>query len=121
MSKVPVVDDAADILTVVEIILTMQKIVVKTISREEDIQSSIQTFSPDFILPDVAPGNAEGKEKCKKLKAWSETGNLPVILFWAHYKHYNLTKNVEDFRAVYLITKPFEASYLVKAIRKNIA
>jgi len=118
MSKVLVVDDDTDILTVVEIILRMHKFTVKAISRWEDIDSSIQTFSPDLILLDVALGSADGRELCKKLKQSEETRHIPVILFSAHY---NLVNSIHEFMADGLVTKPFETSYLVETINKYIA
>ena len=118
MSKILVVDDDTDILTVVEILLKMNHFSVRTISRWEDIPDSINNFSPDLILLDVALGGADGREICKKLKISDETGHIPVILFSAHY---DLVNNIKECLADGLITKPFETSYLLETIRKNIA
>jgi DNA-binding response OmpR family regulator len=118
MRKVLVVDDDMDILDVVEIILRMHKFAVKAISRWEDIQSSVQAFSPDLILLDVALGNADGRIICKKLKQSIETTHIPVILFSAHY---DLVNSIHEFMADGIVTKPFETSYLVETIRKHIA
>lgn len=117
MSKILVVDDDTDILTVVEIILSMNNFKVKTIPRWEEITHAIQTFSPDLILLDVALGSADGREICKQLKKSGETQHIPVILFSAHY---DMVNNIQGCMANGLITKPFETSYLLETIRKNI-
>jgi DNA-binding response OmpR family regulator len=118
MNKILVVDDDTDILTVVEILLKMNNFTVNAISRWEDIDTTINNFSPDLILLDVALGGADGREICKQLKNSEETAHIPVILFSAHY---NLVNNIRECMADGLITKPFETSYLLETIRKNIA
>jgi DNA-binding response OmpR family regulator len=118
MSKILVVDDDTDILTVVEILLKMNHFSVRTISRWEDIHDTINNFSPDLILLDVALGGADGRQICKQLKIADETRHIPVILFSAHY---DLLNNIKEYLADGLITKPFETSYLLETIRKNIA
>ena len=118
MNKILVVDDDTDILTVVEILLKMNNFSVQTISKWEEIPNSITNFSPDLILLDVALGGADGRDICKGLKKSNETQHIPVILFSAHY---NLVNNIKDCLADGLITKPFETSYLLETIRKNIA
>ena len=118
MNKILVVDDDTDILTVVEILLKMNNFSVQTISKWEEIPNSISNFSPDLILLDVALGGADGRDICKGLKKSDATQHIPVILFSAHY---NLVNNIKDCMADGLITKPFETSYLLETIRKNIA
>ena len=118
MSKILVVDDDTDILTVVEIVLSMNNFTVKAIPRWEEITHTIQSFSPDLILLDVALGSADGREICKQLKKSGETQHIPVILFSAHY---DLVNDIQEYMANGLITKPFETSFLLETIRKNIA
>ena len=118
MNKILVVDDDHDILAIVKIVLNMNDYEVKTISRWEDISTSISDFSPDLILLDVALGGADGLDICKGLKKAGPTEHIPVILFSAHY---DLLNDIDDCRANGLITKPFDTSYLLETIRKNIA
>ena len=118
MNKILVVDNDADILAVVELILNANDFNVKTISRWEDISHSIQNYSPDLILLDVALGGADGREICTALKKSVDTKHIPVILFSAQY---DLANNLQECTANGLVTKPFETSYLLETIRKNIA
>ena len=118
MNKILVVDDDQDILSVVEIVLSMNNFKVKTISKWEAIYATIKNFSPDLILLDVALGGADGRQICKELKKSGNTAHIPVILFSAHY---DLVNNIQECMANGLVTKPFETSYLLETIRKNIA
>ena len=118
MSKILVVDDDEDILAVVQIVLSMNSFTVRAISKWEDIAGTVKDFSPDLILLDVALRGADGREVCKQLKKSNDTRHIPVILFSAHY---DLVNNIHECMANGLITKPFETSYLLETIRKNIA
>lgn len=117
MMKILVVDDDLDILSVVEIVLTMNDFAVRAISKWEQIFNTIKTFLPDLILLDVALGSADGRQICKQLKGSDETQNIPVILFSAHY---DLINDINGCMANGLVTKPFETSYLLEIIRKNL-
>ena len=118
MNKILVVDDDADILAVVEIVLSMNNFSVKTISHWEDISDSIQSYSPDLILLDVALGGADGRAICTALKKSVSTKHIPVILFSAQY---DLVNNMQGCMANGMVAKPFETSFLLETIRKNIA
>jgi len=118
MNKILVVDDDADILAVVKIILSINNFVVKTISRWEDISHTIQNFAPDLILLDVALGGADGREICSALKKSTNTKHIPIILFSAQY---DLANNMQGCTANGLVAKPFETAYLLETIRRNIA
>jgi DNA-binding response OmpR family regulator len=118
MKKVLIVDDDIDILTVVQMLLRMNNYSVKAISRWQDIDEAILSFCPNLILLDVALSGADGREICRKLKRSSETRNIPVILFSAHY---DLANNIRECMADGLVTKPFERSYLLETIQENIA
>ena len=117
MNKILVVDDDRDILEVVGMLLKRNDYNVMTISRGTYIDGSIQSFSPDLILLDVALAGEDGREICKRLKKTDETKDIPVILFSAHY---DLVNNIKDCHADGLVTKPFEVPYLLDTIRKNI-
>jgi DNA-binding response OmpR family regulator len=118
MKKVLIVDDDTDILTVVQLILKKNQYTVKAIPKWQDIPNTIKSFSPDLILLDVALSGADGREICKQLKLSNETQHIPVILFSAHH---DLANHARGFMADGVVTKPFEVSYLLETIRKNIA
>ena len=118
MKKVLVVDDDIDILTVVQMLLSMNHYSVQAVSKWQDIHNTVKSFSPDLILLDVALSGADGREICRQLKRSDDTRHIPVILFSAYY---DLANNIKGCMANGLITKPFERTYLLETIRKNIA
>lgn len=117
MSRILVVDDDQDILNVVKIVLSMHNFTVEVICRGEDISRSIESFSPDLILLDVALGSVDGRDICKELKRSANTSHIPVILFSAHS---DLANNLNECMANDFVAKPFDTSFLVDKIRKNI-
>ena len=118
MKKVLIVDDDIDILTVVQLLLSMNHYSVQAIPRWQDITNTIKSFTPDLILLDVALSGADGRDICKQLKLSNETQHIPIILFSAYH---NLATDTRECMANGLVTKPFEVSYLLETIRKNIA
>lgn len=118
MSKILVLDDDIDILDILGILLKRNNYTVLTISEWELLASSIDSFSPDLILLDIALNGADGRDLCKKLKNAKETRYIPVILFSAHY---NEERALEESMADAFVKKPFNVSYLLDTIHKNIA
>ena len=116
MKKILVVDDDTDMLNLVDILLTHHHFVVKTISRWQIISKTIKSFIPDLILMDIDLGGADGGEICKELKRSKETQQLPVILFSALMPEDYLT--VCDAQG--FLSKPFQASNLIKIIKHNL-
>ena len=117
MNKILVVDDDPDILTLVQIMLSMNHFSVEGISRWQDIESSMISFKPDLVLLDVSLGGADGRDICKKMRQARETQNIPVILFSANAEMGNY---IEDCLAQAFISKPFEPKHLLQTIAYHL-
>ena len=117
MNKILVVDDDLDILTLVQIMLSMNNFKVEGISRWEDINNRITDFKPDLVLLDVSLAGADGRDICKKLRQTKETQDIPVILFSANA---HMGNYVEESLAQAFISKPFELSHLIETIRIHL-
>ncbi len=117
MKKVLVIDDDQDILTLVELVLSMNNFKVLAISRWEEIKDRIITFQPDLILLDVALIGADGRDICKQIKTASETKHIPVILFSAHAE---IANSLDESMAQGFIAKPFDISHLVETLKSNL-
>lgn len=117
MDKILVVDDDIDILTLVNMTLTMNGFNVTVLSRWEGINSTIESFDPDLILLDVSLAGADGREICKNLKAQQKTQHIPVILFSANIE---MEKSIDNCNAQAFISKPYELSYFLNTIKSNI-
>lgn len=118
MDKILVVDDDLDILTLVKMSLKMHGFDVEALSKWEQINNNIDSFSPDLILLDVSLGGADGREICKRLKNTTHTAHIPVILFSANA---DMEKSLAYCHAEGFIAKPYELSHFLTTIRKTLA
>ena len=117
MNKILVVDDDIDILSLVNMILTMNNFIVEAISKWEEIYSKISTFQPNLVLLDVMLGGADGRDICRNLNLDKKTESIPVVLFSANPE---MAKHAKDCKAKAFIAKPFEMSTLVNTIKANL-
>ncbi len=114
--KILVVDDDADILFVLKMMLEMNGYKVET------TLDAAAVLAPDFSLPDLLlldiwMGNYDGREICRQLKENAATASLPVILLSAgrDIKQSAIDAGADDF-----VAKPFEQKYLLEKIAKHI-
>jgi DNA-binding response OmpR family regulator len=117
MDKVLIVDDDTDILTLMNMTLTMHGYRVEAISKWQMVDNSIEKFNPDLILLDVSLGGADGRDICKKIKTTDDTRHIPVILFSANVE---MEKSMNDCMAQAFISKPYNLHELLSTIRTNI-
>jgi len=117
MHRILVVDDDADILTLVKLTLSINGFEVEALSRWENIDSTIGNYNPDLILLDVSLGDADGREICKRLKLSGNTTHIPIILFSANVE---MEKSIKDCHAQAFISKPYDLPHLLQVIKANI-
>jgi DNA-binding response OmpR family regulator len=115
--KILVVDDDKDILVVLDLLLTHNKYEVETIYRWQSINDTINNFSPDLIILDIALGGADGRAICNEIKTKPATKDIPVILFSANT---NVEKSFNQYHANDFIAKPFEIDVLMNKIAKHL-
>lgn len=114
MKKVLVVDDDADILTVVSYLLKRNGFEVLTHATGLHIPQIVELFKPNLVLLDIGLPGKEGTEVCKELKL---THSTPVLFFSAHAdKRSCLT----ECGAQGFIQKPFDIDQLVSAINQLV-
>jgi DNA-binding response OmpR family regulator len=117
MNKILVVDDDLDILSLVQMILSMNNFTVEAISRWEDVYATVEEFKPDLVLLDVMLGGADGRDICKNLHLEKETKNIPVVLFSANPE---MGKYIKECMAQDFLSKPFEMSHLLETVRTHV-
>ena len=83
-----------------------------SISFYNEVKASL----PDLIMLDIMLPNDDGFEILKKLKANSNTKNIPVIMLTAKSNEYDKVKGL-DLGADDYITKPFGVMELLSRIR----
>jgi DNA-binding response OmpR family regulator len=117
MNKILVVDDDLDILSLVQVILSMNNFTVEAISRWEDISNKIAEFKPNLVLLDVMLGGADGRDICRNLQTQAATKDIPVVLFSANPE---MGKYIKDCMAKDFVAKPFEMAQLLKTVRTYV-
>jgi DNA-binding response OmpR family regulator len=117
MSKILVVDDDIDILSVMEILLTMKGFEVEVTAKGENTFPKIESFKPDLILLDVLISGHDGRTICRKLKADKDTMHIPVIMFSAHP---GAAATIAEYGADDFIAKPFDVTNLLKKVNYQL-
>lgn len=117
MSKILVIDDDLDILSVMEILLSMKGFDVEVTAKGENTFPKIASFQPDLILLDVLISGHDGRMICKELKANKKTQHIPVIMFSAHP---GAAAAIADYGADDFISKPFDVNNLISKVNKQL-
>jgi DNA-binding response OmpR family regulator len=117
MPRILVVDDDTDILSVMEILLTMKGFEVEVTAKGENTIPKINSFKPDLILLDVLISGHDGRNICKQLKSDKATQHIPVIMFSAHP---GAAATIADYGANDFIAKPFDVSHLLKKVNEQL-
>lgn len=117
MKRILIVDDNADILELVEMILQRQGFDTVTSKSGEDALKNLQSYSPQLILLDVFLGSTNGVDICNQIKSDPQSSHISIIMFSAHTAQ-DIVFNkctADDF-----IEKPFDVHHLLKKINFHI-
>lgn len=117
MNKILVVDDNLEILSVVDMMLTMNNFIIETVSTWKDINNKIIDFQPNLILLDIRLDGADGRSICKNLHLNNETKKIPIILFSANPEN---SINLYEWLADDFIPKPFHFSGMIETINRHL-
>ena len=117
MSKILVIDDDVDILSVMEVLLSMKGFNVEVTAKGENTFPKIESFKPDLILLDVLISGYDGRKICKQLKENEFTRHIPVIMFSAHP---GAAATIADYGADDFISKPFDVKNLLKKVNEHL-
>ena len=116
LTRVMLVEDDADIQTVVRLSLKMRGVTdVLVVENGEECLTRLRDFRPDVILLDVMMPKLDGYETCRRLKDNPATQAIPVIFLTAKTQHYEIEKGLGLGAAGYL-TKPFDPMRLYEQI-----
>lgn len=118
MAKILVIDDDPDILSVLEMLLSMKGYEVEVIDKGEHSLPKIKSFKPDLILLDVLISGHDGRVICKEVKSKEDTRHIPVIMLSAHP---GASASFEEYGADGFISKPFDVNSLLNKINEQLA
>ncbi|HAM38201.1 MAG TPA: hypothetical protein DCP53_02210 [Elusimicrobia bacterium] len=119
MYKILAVDDDITTLGLLEFLLKRHNYDIITCSNGSEGIKAAQQLKPKVIILDVMMPGMDGIEVCKKLRALSETANIPILFLSA------LGQDIEVMRGLMAgsdgyIVKPFEPEDLLSQIKKLI-
>lgn len=120
-SRILVVDDETDILTLLEYNLRRSGFEVLVAKDGPEAIEAARASRPELILLDIMLPNMEGTEVLRKLKAMDATRSIPVIMLTAKGEEIDKIVGFELGAEDY-ITKPFsprELTLRVKAVLKR--
>ncbi|WP_142527925.1 response regulator [Pedobacter westerhofensis] len=111
--KIMVIEDDAEILYIVYVLLTEEghKVIH---SSDLEIIKEVNTIQPDVILMDELLGNEKGSEACKALKADTATSHIPVVMMSALL---GIEKMAAEAGADGFLRKPFHREELSATVR----
>ena len=119
-SRILVVDDTPNNVTLLEDMLTARGYQVATATNGEEALARLAEEAPDLILLDVMMPGLDGFEVSERLRADGATRDIPVIFLTA------LDGTLDKVRAfsagaVDYITKPFRSEELLARVRTHLA
>jgi DNA-binding response OmpR family regulator len=115
--KILILDDDADLLEIMNYLLTDAGYLTCALSKGDLISDYIYRFCPDLILMDVMLGGMDGREICTRLKA-DLNYKVPVILISGTHNLKQVMFHVgapDDF-----VAKPFDLDHLLEKISLHL-
>jgi DNA-binding response OmpR family regulator len=109
-----IVDDNPEMRQYLRHLLAGKYLVYEAESGEAGLQMALR-YVPDIIISDVVMSGITGVEFCRRLKADTELGHIPVILLTATTADDTKLKGIECGAEDY-ITKPFDAAFLMAKV-----
>jgi len=114
-SKILVVDDEQDIVTIIGKVLKKKGYEVITACDGLECIKKVETELPDLILLDNIMPNMDGPAVLSKLKASKKTKDIPVIIVTAITDQEHIT-GAQKGGAIEYIVKPFDYTVLLEKI-----
>lgn len=117
MPHILVVDDDADLLELVTLVLKRSHYQVTAIQDGNKVVPALEDFTPDVILMDIYLGSTDGRNICKNLKSNEQFRNIPIILYSAG----NITsQSIKDSMADSFVVKPFNNAEILERIKSMV-
>ncbi|MEO5684895.1 MAG: response regulator [Chitinophagaceae bacterium] len=117
MIKVLVVDDDADLLEMITMMLTANNMNIQSLSGGTSLFQMLSAQRPDLLLMDIFLGDSDGRQLCKQMKNSGQYSDVPVLLYSAGEIS---TASIKESEADHFFRKPFEMHQLVNVIRESV-
>lgn len=112
--RICVLEDNAEILEIITMILEDQDYEVHGFGTVSQFMSRFASLNPSLFLLDVMLPDGSGLEVCQSLKSAEETRDIPVVIMTANSRIEQIKGEclANDF-----ISKPFDIDYLENTIK----
>ena len=119
MSKILILDDDLDLLSIVKSLLKKRGFDVWTFANWQKAWEKIRNNKPNLILLDVFLKGGDGIDVCKKIRSTASTRNIPIIMLSSYP---DIAESaINEFGADEFIAKPFELNDMVNKIRNVLS
>ncbi len=119
MPRILIVDDDAQLLDMVELVLSREGYQVQRAFNARQALEAMRRDPADLVIVDVVLPDMDGFTLCKALRQADETAILPILVLTAHQTQNSLvdalTSGADDF-----IRKPFQPRELVARVRAHL-
>jgi DNA-binding response OmpR family regulator len=117
--KVAVVEDEAELASLVEYNLERNGFSVKTLRGARDTMRQLEDFSPDLILLDVMLPETDGFDLCRQIRKDATLARIPILFLAARSEEVEGVLGLELGGDDY-ITKPFSIRELIARVKAHL-
>ena len=110
------VEDEHDIRELLKFHLERENLAVEAYEKGEDALAALKTHGVSLVLLDLMLPGIDGLEVCRRLKAQTETREIPIIMLTAKDSEADIVAGLEMGAADY-VCKPFSPRVLMARIR----
>lgn len=121
MAKILVVDDHADSLTAMSLLLELENYQVLRAATGAETLEAIEAEKPDLVLLDLYLPDMSGAEICEVLTKRGMMADLRVVIFSAAHESAGDIQRALEWGAREYLAKPFRAEELLARIRAALA
>ena len=116
MKKVLIVDDEADIVEMLSMVLERKDLSLLAAYDGEQALEIVREEQPDLVLTDIMMPRLDGRELCRQIKADPSTRDTAIILMTAVHR-----LDAGDCGADELIRKPFDIGSMKETVTRYLA
>ncbi len=114
-----IVDDVLDNLRILSAMLSLNGYKARKVRSGKLALAAVNSAPPDLILLDIRMEGMDGYEVCQRLKADTQTCNIPIIFVSALHDVFDKVKAFEVGGADY-ITKPFQVEEVLARVENQL-
>jgi two-component system alkaline phosphatase synthesis response regulator PhoP len=119
MYEIMIVDDDAQVLDMVELVLKREGYHVLRAFSAQDALETVETETPDLFVIDAMMPEMDGLTLCRKLRAQARTANTPIIFLTGTNSPHSVVDALNSGGDDY-IRKPFVPRELAARVRAHI-